>query len=272
MDNLIPIGRFSRVSRLSIKALRHYDDAGLLTPAWVDPSSGYRYYSYAQANRAEAIRMLRSLDMPLDEIRTVLEAPDHLTAARVYERHGRRLQEQLDRHTRMLSFLRRLVTQEVDPMSYDITLKQLPAQHTAVLRQQVTAATIGPSVGQGFATIAAAIERCGAGFAGPPFLIMTEPVDAESAGEIELGFPVASPFPSDGQVLGQEEPARMVAATVHQGPYDEAGPAYAAVEAWIQEHGHAGAGAPREVYLNSPDQVPPPEYLTEIQFPISLPV
>ncbi|GIE82066.1 hypothetical protein Aph02nite_80160 [Actinoplanes philippinensis] len=42
--DLIPIGRFSRMSRLSIKALRFYAEQGLIVPAWVDPSSGYRYY------------------------------------------------------------------------------------------------------------------------------------------------------------------------------------------------------------------------------------
>ena len=89
MDNLIPIGRFSWVSRLSIKALRHYDDAGLLVPAWVDPSSGYRYYTYAQATQAEVIRVLRSLEMPLDEIREVLGAADADVAAKVLDRHPR---------------------------------------------------------------------------------------------------------------------------------------------------------------------------------------
>ncbi|MEX1271244.1 MAG: MerR family DNA-binding transcriptional regulator, partial [Acidimicrobiia bacterium] len=53
MDDLVPIGRFSRMSRLSIKALRLYDEQGLLRPARVDPSSGYRYYRLAQAKRAE---------------------------------------------------------------------------------------------------------------------------------------------------------------------------------------------------------------------------
>ena len=43
MDDLLPIGRFARATRLSVKALRHYDELGLLRPAFVDPSSGYRY-------------------------------------------------------------------------------------------------------------------------------------------------------------------------------------------------------------------------------------
>ena len=68
MEDLVPIGRFSRMTRLSIKALRLYDGLGLLTPAWVDPSSSYRYYRLGQANRAEAIRVLRQVDMPLEEI------------------------------------------------------------------------------------------------------------------------------------------------------------------------------------------------------------
>lgn len=76
MESVVPIGRFAKVTRLSIKALRHYDEIGLLPPAEVDPSSGYRYYRLTQANHAEAIRLLRSLDMPLEEIRSVLEAED----------------------------------------------------------------------------------------------------------------------------------------------------------------------------------------------------
>ena len=66
MGDLLPIGRFAKATRLSVKALRHYDELGLLRPAFVDPSSGYRYYRPAQANQAEAIRILRSLEMPLE--------------------------------------------------------------------------------------------------------------------------------------------------------------------------------------------------------------
>lgn len=63
-EDLLSIGRFSHLSGLTIKALRHYDEIGLLRPARVDDSSGYRYYSLAQVREAEAIRRLRSLEMP----------------------------------------------------------------------------------------------------------------------------------------------------------------------------------------------------------------
>jgi effector-binding domain-containing protein len=58
--NLMPIGRFARSCRLSIKALRHYDSEGLLAPAHIDPFSGYRYYARSQARDAILIAMLRS--------------------------------------------------------------------------------------------------------------------------------------------------------------------------------------------------------------------
>src|SRR5581483_11905262 len=64
--SLMPIGRFARLTGLSVKALRHYDELGLLPPAAVDPETGYRSYATAQVERAEAIRLLRQLELPLD--------------------------------------------------------------------------------------------------------------------------------------------------------------------------------------------------------------
>jgi DNA-binding transcriptional MerR regulator len=73
---LMPIGRFSRLTGVGIKALRHYDEVGLLVPAAVDDETGYRFYSPEQVDRAEAIRLLRRLDMPLEEIQSTLAADD----------------------------------------------------------------------------------------------------------------------------------------------------------------------------------------------------
>jgi DNA-binding transcriptional MerR regulator len=73
---LMPIGRFSRLTGVGVKALRHYDEVGLLVPAAVDDETGYRFYSVDQVDRAEAIRLLRRLDMPLEEIRSTLDAGD----------------------------------------------------------------------------------------------------------------------------------------------------------------------------------------------------
>lgn len=70
---LLTIGAFARASRLSPKALRLYDELGLLPPAHVDPHSGYRHYAPAQLERARLVAWLRRLGMPLARIREVCE-------------------------------------------------------------------------------------------------------------------------------------------------------------------------------------------------------
>ena len=72
MTDLLTIGQFSRVCWLSINALRLYDETGLLHPAYVDPTTSYRYYRPDQAPVARAIAILRTLDMPLIEIRELV--------------------------------------------------------------------------------------------------------------------------------------------------------------------------------------------------------
>jgi len=70
---LLTIGAFARTSRLSIKALRLYDEIGLLPPTWTDPETGYRYYEPGQLDRARLVAWLRRLDMPLARIRHVCD-------------------------------------------------------------------------------------------------------------------------------------------------------------------------------------------------------
>ena len=69
----ISIGEFARRSRLSLKALRLYDELGVLLPARVDVSSGYRFYDATQLESAHLIAMLRQLDFPLVAIKEMLE-------------------------------------------------------------------------------------------------------------------------------------------------------------------------------------------------------
>lgn len=269
MENLVPIGRFSRMVRLSVKALRLYDEQGLLSPAVVDPSSGYRYYTYSQANRAEAIRVLRSLDMPLEQIREVLEADDPDLVAEHLEMHRDHLQERLERHRRMLSFLQRLISRKEGVMPYEVEVKEVPAQHVIAVRKHTSLARIGQDVASAFGELWGTIRPRGIVPAGPPFLVMDDLLDEVTEGDVELCVPVAEPFEGSGEVSGHDVEAVTAATTVHHGPYDEIGPAYHTLTGWVQEHGHEIAGPPREVYLTSPDPaLDPADYLTEIVFPI----
>jgi DNA-binding transcriptional MerR regulator len=105
--DLLSIGRFSRLSGISVPSLRRYDAMALLPPASVDPQSGYRRYDPAQLVRARAIRRLRDLDVPLDAVRAFLDA-DPSSASRLLEQHRARLESRAWRDQRILHHLRQL--------------------------------------------------------------------------------------------------------------------------------------------------------------------
>lgn len=269
MDDLIPIGRFSRMSRLSIKALRFYDEQGLLAPAWVDPASGYRWYRRAQAGRAEAIRVLRTIDMPVGEIRDLLADDDPELTGKRLTAHRERLRARLAEQERMLRFLEGLIERGGNVMPYQVAVKQVAAVPVAALTVRTSLAAIGADMGRGFGAVVAAIGSAGAEPAGAPFVVYHDVIDERTAGDIEICVPVpAGTDLADGPVRYREVPGGTVAATVHHGPYQEISPAYHVVTGWIEQQGVTPAGPPREVYLNDPQSVLPDELLTEVQFPI----
>lgn len=110
---LMTIGRFARLTGLSVSTLRHYDEVGLLSPASVDPASGYRRYDGEQAGRARQIRMLRWDDLPIEEIRQVIDDPAGGVARDVLARHRHRLERQRDLLTARIRDAGHLLEEEI---------------------------------------------------------------------------------------------------------------------------------------------------------------
>jgi len=106
-DDLISIGQMSRRSGLTVKALRYYYRVDLLRPAAIDDATGFRYYSPDQTSTARVVGRLRSIDVPLDDIRRCLESPDR---AAVLEEVLRAHQVRLEaRATRIAGHLHELM-------------------------------------------------------------------------------------------------------------------------------------------------------------------
>ena len=243
MRNLLPIGRFSEVCRLSIPALRHYDELGLLPPAAVDEDTGYRYYSLAQAGDAERIRTLRFLEMPLPEIRTVL-AGDAARTRQILENHRDRLRESADRQRYAIALLDSMLREE-PPMTYEVHLRETQPQPAASVRGQVARAEIGSFFGTALTEICSLVAEQGVRHAGPPFTIYHCADAKEAEVDMEVAVSVAEPVEPAGRVGAIVVPGGLIAATTHAGPYQEVGPAYRALAEWIQEHGHEYAGPRR---------------------------
>ena len=137
-DERLSIGRFARLTGLSVGALRHYQEQGLIAPASVDPGTGYRSYRRDQLDDARLIVRLRELDVGLPAIRAILQAaPDrrrHLLSA-----HRSRLQALLARTTRQIHWLNQAIDHE-EPI---MTTGSEPATVDAGTRRGSTGARSG---------------------------------------------------------------------------------------------------------------------------------
>lgn len=265
--DLVPIGQFSKTTRLSVKALRLYDEIGLLAPAWVDPDSGYRYYRRGQVVAAEAIRALRSLDMPLEEIRQVLGGSP-ATVHDALEGHRRRLTAALERHRRMLTFTEDLLQGRAQLMPYDVQLKEVPDQQVAAVRRHTSLATISGAIESAFATLMGQLAPLNVTPSDAPFIIFHDVIDEKTPGDIEICLPVDRKVELADEAYLTRIPGGEFAATMHKGPYDQVSPAYHALSNWAAGNGRELAGAPRERYLNDPSTVKPDELLTEVHWPL----
>lgn len=107
MDPLLPIGRFSRRTGLTVRALRLYDRTGLLRPALVDLHSGYRYYAPEQIITAERIVLLRAVEMPLADIAAILQGDPGTIRQRI-DLHRQRLEQRVEAYRAALALLQTL--------------------------------------------------------------------------------------------------------------------------------------------------------------------
>ena len=270
MKNLVPIGRFSQVCRLTVKALRHYDELGVLVPAHIDEASGYRYYSLAQAADAERIRLLRSLGMPLDEVRGVLRAPSRQARAELLAAHRRRLQAEIATLGEALTRLELLLDGKEPVMSYTVNVKEVSSQPILGIRLHTSLAAIGNEAGGALGELFAYLAELGVRPAGPPGAQYYQgEAFQEDDLDVEFWVPIDKRLAGRGRMNGGELAAGAAATTLHAGPYDQLGNAYSALAAWIQQHGHDMAGPPRELYLVGPGQAATPADLrTEVVWPI----
>ena len=126
MNDLLSIGRFARLSGLSVGALRHYDETGLLAPAEVDRFSGYRRYRRDQLDTARAIGRLRDLEMPLETVRAVLATDDPGERQRLLGEQRARVEARIYRLQRIHHVIGQL-SQGKEPLVSDSASPTVPA-------------------------------------------------------------------------------------------------------------------------------------------------
>jgi effector-binding domain-containing protein len=268
MTNLIPIGRFAQITRLSIKALRLYADEGLLLPSYIDPETGYRYYQLVQAIVAARVRLLRSLEMPLEEVREVLRADDPEAVRFLLLRHQERIAARMAKDQHALLQLQQLVEKQEDFMAHTVKIKEVQAQPVVSIRTHTPDAAFGQVIPLALRELIAYAERTGVRRRDLPPVVIHHQYTEEDA-DIEIGIAIERAVAGEERITSRTIPGGPVAYVIHVGPYDELGIVYPALAVWIQEHGYETDGPPREAFLNDWERVAnPAEYQTEVVWPI----
>ncbi|RFU42186.1 MerR family transcriptional regulator [Actinomadura logoneensis] len=251
-EDLLPIGRFARLCRLSVKRLRHYDDLGLLSPAHVDPASGYRYYRPEQARDALAIGLLRTLDVPLPMIARTLALDD--PTGPLTEVRDRQAAE-LERRRRALDVLERLLVEGLP--APEVTVVDEPARTVALARDTAALDDIAPAMG-----------RCAARLLD---VATTEPMvglfPLDPAEEIPVALAAVLPDGADAPPGTRRDVlvGGPFATALHVGPFDQVGLVVHGLLAWCADHGHTPGTTTRETYLTDPERTPPEALVTRVQ-------
>lgn len=267
MDVLVTIGDFSRMTHLSVKALRHYHDVGVLTPAQVDTASGYRLYDVSQVPVAQVIRRFRDLGMPLEEVKTVLDAPDVASRNQVVVAHLERMESQLSETQSTVASLRALLERPATPIV--VEYRSVPALSTLAITESVTVDDLEDWWVQAFEEIYQVLSAAGVGPAGPGGALYPNELFELEKGEVVVFVPVAGDVASSGRALPFQIPAAELAVTVHEGSFAELDQAYGALGTYVAERELGVEGPIREHYLltytDTPDES---QHRTEVCWPV----
>ncbi len=187
---LMTIGEFSKRSRLSAKALRLYDELGLLPPAEVDPRSGYRLYGPAQLEPARLISGLRQLGFPLADIRAVLGLERQAAVARIAELWAHAEVEHKARKELAGYLVSQLNGKEL--AMYEVSTREIPERTILCLKRNVVGGDAAVwAFGKEFISLIKGKDMPRVeGRAGASFLIWWGLVNEDSDGPLEFCLPV----------------------------------------------------------------------------------
>jgi DNA-binding transcriptional MerR regulator len=267
---LLNIGEFSRMTHLSVKALRHYHDVGVLEPAAIDPHSGYRSYAAEQVTAAQVIRRLRDLGMSLDSIRAVLTASDLAARNREIAAHLERMEHQLEQTQAAVSGLRALLGGPAPRP--EIRFRTIPAVTALAVAQVVTTADIMTWAGEVCAELSETLRVTGLVQAGPLGALFPGEFFELERSEITLFAPV-EPSPeltrlAPGRVRLTQIAGIEAAVAVHDGPAEDVDRTYGALGTAVAERAIGVDGPIREYYPDGFDVAKP--HRTEICWPVFL--
>ena len=271
------IGDFARMTGVSVKTLRYYDQIGLFTPQQVDPFTGYRYYSFTQLPRLNRLVALKDLGFPLEQVARLLDndlPPEQIAGMLVLRRS--QLQQQVEEaQARLAQVEARLqqIRNEGRMPTNDILLKVVDPVWVASAREVVpTPEQMRERCIALMNEVEALVSEANLTSTGVSLALYHD--HSEAGIDVEMALFLAdtpAAGAKHGRAVVRQLPAvATMAYAVYRGSYDDfaaVGQLHADMGHWIEANGYHVSGPSREIYL----QVPQPfnnEGVMEIQFPV----
>ncbi|MDT0166939.1 MerR family transcriptional regulator [Actinotalea sp. AC32] len=272
---LLTIGEFSRLSRISVRMLRHYDEHGVLHPTETDPWTGYRRYSVDLLRTAARVVELRDVGLPVAELARCAAALDDraLLAAVLKGRRGD-LETEADAVAARLRKVDHLITQLEEPMStttppVEVALRTFAPRTVASLRDVIPEYS---AEGQLWGRLMAALPGVGAVPApdGVAAAVFHDADVVEHDADVEVRLDVVAPFEGSGDVRCVELPEVTVACGRLHGPYEGMPAAAEAIGRWVAANGYRVDGPMFDVYVVGPMEAPDPAaWVTDVCVPVA---
>jgi DNA-binding transcriptional MerR regulator len=265
------IGLFSKIGRVTVKALRFYEAEGLIEPRHIDPVTGYRYYDSNQLPRIHKIVALKQCGFSIPDIRQIVNGKN-VTA--LFAERKRRLEAEARTANERLSSINSYIDSlgAEASMRYQVVVKDLPS---VVVYGMRTVVQSYDSYFELMPRIGAEIMAYNPGLRcrdDPPYCFVMYHDGEYKDRDIDIEFCEAvyeAGIDTPNLTFKAIERVPAAACVLHKGPYTDLRYAYAAVYKWIDDNDYIPSDNPRESYIdgiwNGDD---PSEWLTEVQVPI----
>lgn len=261
------IGQFSKICKVTVKALRYYEKVGLITPYKVEEDNKYRYYNKEQISLIKKISFLKELGVPLKLAKQIIDKETVSDEIKVLlEDHRKQLLEQLDicnsRLVKLAWWKKTLEGKELtETKNYDIRIREIPETPVRSLKKhlQEFPKEIAPMI----RSVLEEIISLGGVHAGPPIILYFDEEFNPQNVNLEVAWPVL-----DAKLVNKTLPSVLAATCIYVGPYDGLEDAYEAVFAWVNQNGYRVEYPTREISYNDPQITPPEQLVTEIIVPV----
>ena len=259
---MLKIGDFSRLSQVSVKTLRHYDDIGLLKPSHVDPFTNYRHYTIDQLPRLHRIMALKELGLSLEQIGLMIDGDLSVEQIRgmlllQQAESEQRLREEQARLNRVAFRLRMMELRDNMP-DLDVVVKEIPPVYALTLRRSMKQEDLVPF---GLETERAQ-GQYGVRFNGPIFEIRYEEEFIPNHDDVEFAMPVdashTDPMPLESYGIFETKTVpglQMVASYMQRGidfqQWMDARPVF---QNWLVDNGYQLGNTNRVVLHHGPHE------------------